>query len=74
MVVVLCIICYWHIDRLLKKQFQKKPGPHRTSKMNPKVFQIVFFLVAVIISIYNVHNRFFTKKVNIQGVSKKTVT
>ena len=34
-----------------------------TERMEAKYFQIVFFLLAMILTIYNVHNRFFTKKV-----------
>ena len=32
--------------------------------MNPKVFQIVFFILSITFTIYNVHNRFFTNRVN----------
>ena len=32
-------------------------------EMNSKYFQLFFFIIALIITVINVHNRFFTKRV-----------
>ena len=34
-----------------------------TGKMDAEYFQIIFFIIALISTIINVHNRFFTKRV-----------
>ena len=36
-------------------------------KMNPKCFQIIFFKIAVVITVINIYNRFFTKRVTNPG-------
>lgn len=36
-------------------------------KMNPKYFQIIFFKIAVVITVINIYNRFFTKRVTNPG-------
>ena len=43
--------------------------------MDAKYIQIIFFTIATIITAFNIHDRFFTKKVNeyIHGVTKLVI-
>ena len=51
---------YWLIA-LCRNSYELSPNPRWTLKMKPK---LLFLILSIIFTIFNVHNRFFTKRVN----------